>query len=165
MGFVAAPLQTATNRHSGTWLSAPAREPRPPWGAVTAPAGPPWGLMVLTSRFSPRVRAGAEHRGQLLDDGNERRLPADGGPGHLEVGEDAQQLFEQHPGLHPRQVSAQAHVRAETERHVRPGLVALDVEAVRVGPDVLVAVRAAVQQRDVVAGGDPLPADLGAGRG
>ena len=76
---------------------------------------------------------------------------AERGPGHLEVREGAQQLVEQHPRLHPRQVRAQAHVRAEAERDVRPFRPAQDVEPVRVGPDVLVTVRAGVQHRDVVA--------------
>src|SRR3984885_10585170 len=123
-------------------------------------------LTVVTTSDSRRgMRAGTEHRGQLLDDGDEGRLPTHSGPGHLEVREGAEQLLEQHPRLHPRHVRPQAHVRAEAERDVRPRLAAQHVEPGRVGPDLLVAVCARVQEGDVVAGGNPLPADLGCGRG
>src|ERR1700729_3151527 len=46
---------------------------------VSLPARPASGCVVTASDSCRRVRAGTEHRGQLLDDGDERRLPAHGG--------------------------------------------------------------------------------------
>lgn len=74
--------------------------------------------------------------------------------------EPVQQLVEDRPQLHPCEVAAQAEVRAAAEADLRVGA-AGDVEAVGVGEDVGVEVARAVEQHDLLARRDPLPAELG----
>ena len=77
-----------------------------------------------------------------------------GGAGELDLAHPRDQLLQVHPELEPRQVRAQALVRARaTERHM-VGRVARDVEAVRVRVVVRVAVAGGEPDDDLVAGGD-----------
>src|SRR5437867_2219167 len=100
-----------------------------------------------------------------LDAVDESRLQHVGPPRHVHVGQPVQELVEHHADLAPREVRAEAEVRAaRAEAHVvvrRAG----HIEAVRLAPERLVAVRRVVPEDDLVAGVDPLPADLDVARG
>src|ERR1700733_14209515 len=69
---------------SNTWPGDRSSNAGPRTATSSRAVPPACGLTVLTSHPCRRVRPGAEHRGQLLDDGHQCRLPAHSGPGHLE---------------------------------------------------------------------------------
>ena len=73
----------------------------------------------------------------------------------LPVGHPPQQLLEHHPDLEPRQVRAEAEVRAEPERDV-PVVASRDVEHVGIVERPRIAVRRRVQQEQLVAFADLL---------
>ena len=88
-----------------------------------------------------------------------RTSPGPGPAASAVVRHAPQQLLDRHAHLEPRQVRADAAVRADAERHVA-SVAPVEVELVGLGEDVAVAVGGAEQEQDALAGRDALPGDL-----
>ncbi len=87
-----------------------------------------------------------------------RGAPAEVGPGELEVGHALEQFLDRDAHLEPRQVRADAAMRADPEGHVA-AVPPVEVEAVGVLEDGLVAVGRAEQQQQPIAGPQLLTAE------
>src|SRR5262249_10505204 len=109
-----------------------------------------------------RRSAGAERERQPARDAEERRSPLDPVRDEGELAEPVDQRADRHLSLESGEVGAEAVVRAAAEREVLVRL-ALDVEAIRLGEDLRIAIRRREHPPDAGVPRDDLAAELDVG--